>query len=66
MLTLSGMEQSYVVAEKFWPLLRVLFLAQEASIKLRKHFFPFSPLWGFEPQASPLDSIKGPHTSTQG
>lgn len=55
-----------MVAEKFWPLLRVLFLAQEASIKLRQPFFPFSPLWGFEPQASPLDFIKGPHTSTQG
>ena len=65
-LTLFGMGKSDVVAEKFWPLPRFLFLAQEASIKPWQPFFPFSARRGFQPQASPFNLIEAPQTSHRG
>uniref|UniRef100_A0ABI7YVA0 Serine/threonine-protein phosphatase 2A 55 kDa regulatory subunit B n=1 Tax=Felis catus TaxID=9685 RepID=A0ABI7YVA0_FELCA len=60
------MGKSDVVAEKFWPLPRFLFLAQEASIKPWQPFFPFSARRGFQPQASPFNLIEAPQTSHRG
>lgn len=60
------MGKSDVVAAKFWPLPRFLFLAQEASIKPWQPFFPFSPRRGFQPQASPFNLIEAPQTSHRG